>query len=81
MQTSKLYLSEEAMEALSWYAMSDGGYFSDSHEAFDALDEMYDLVCKEDIEEGTYAWICDYAGGKFYTQVSPEDNQWFPEGI
>jgi hypothetical protein len=81
MPTPNLYLSDEAREALCWYALSDGHAYFTPHEAFDALDEMYDLICKEDIEDGTYAWVCDYAGGQFYTEVHPADNMWMPEGI
>ena len=42
-----------------------------SQDAFNALDEMFDLVPEQNIGGGTYVWVCDYAGGKFYTKITP----------
>ena len=52
-----------------------------TQEAFDVLDQVFDLVAEQDVNNGgTYQWVCDYAGGKFYTQV---DDQyiWLQDGI
>ena len=50
-----------------------------SQDAFDALDEMFNLVPEQDIEHGAYVWVCNYAGGKFYTKIRP--NIWLQDGI
>lgn len=50
-----------------------------SQDAFNALDEMFGLVPEQDIDGGTYVWVCDYGGGKFYTKITP--NIWFQDGI
>lgn len=50
-----------------------------SQDAFNALDEMFGLVPEQDIDGGTYVWVCDYAGGKFYTKIQP--NIWLLDGI
>ena len=50
-----------------------------SQEAFDVLEQMFNLIPEEDIGGGTYVWICDYAGGKFYTKITP--NIWLQDGI
>ena len=50
-----------------------------SQDAFNALDEMFGLVSEQDINSGTYVWVCDYAGGKFYTKITP--NTWLQDGV
>jgi len=52
-----------------------------TQEAFDLLDEVYGLVPEQDLENGcTYQWVCNYSGGRFYTQVV-EDHIWLNNGI
>ena len=50
-----------------------------TQEAFNVLDQHFGLVPEQDIDGGTYVWVCDYAGGKFYTKITP--NIWLQDGI
>lgn len=52
-----------------------------TQEAFDILDEIYVLIPQQDLGDGTYEWVCNYAGGKFYTRVDDAVSVWFPQGI
>ena len=49
--------------------------------AFNILDEMYGLIPQQDLGDGTYQWVCDYSGGKFYALVGAEDSVWIQDGI
>lgn len=53
-----------------------------TQEAFDILDGHYGLVPEQDVQGNghTYIWVCNYAGGRFFTEVS-EDWLWLPDGI
>ena len=58
-------------------------------EAFEILDEMYGgLIPQQDLDNGTYEWVCDYAGGKFYQEVLTDEQVeeqfirlWLRDGI
>lgn len=52
-----------------------------TQEAFDILDEIYGLIPQQDLADGTYEWVCNYAGGKFYTRIDNEDSIWLSDGI
>lgn len=53
-----------------------------SQEAFDVLDETFDLVPEEDLENGcSYQWVCNHSGGRFYTLVTDEQYIWLNNGI
>lgn len=52
-----------------------------TQDAFDILDEMYELIPQANLEDGTYKWVCNYAGMKFYTRVDSEDMIWLNDGI
>jgi hypothetical protein len=79
---AQLTLSNQAYSDIQSY-MNDTDTIALSNDiAFDLLDEMYDgLVPHEDIGEGTYQWVCNFSGGKFYARVGSEDSLWFPQGI
>jgi hypothetical protein len=79
-----------AQLTLSNQAYSDiQSYMDDTHKiaisndiAFDLLDEMYGgLVPHEDLGDGTYQWVCNFSGGKFYARVDDTVSLWFPQGI
>jgi len=80
--TAQLTLSNQAYCNIQTY-MNDTDTLALSNDiAFDLLDEMYDgLVPHEDIGQGTYEWVCNFSGGKFYALVGNEDSLWFPQGI
>lgn len=70
-----IYISNKAAEALDAYCASQG--HSDplipAEECFNQLDEMYNLVPEQDIDGGTFEWVCNYGGGRFYTKVEQHD--------
>jgi hypothetical protein len=80
--TAQLKLSNQAYCNIQTY-MNDTDTLALSNDiAFDLLDEMYDgLVPHEDIGQGTYEWVCNFSGGKFYTRVDNEDSLWLRDGI
>ena len=53
-----------------------------TQEAFNVLDQHYGLVPEQEVQGNgrTYVWVCNYAGGRFFTEVS-EDWLWLPDGI
>jgi len=80
--TAQLTMSEEAHVNMQTYMDQMAIVVLSNETAFDLLDEMYGgLVPHEDIGEGTYEWVCNFSGGKFYARVGNEDSQWFPQGI
>jgi hypothetical protein len=80
--TAQLTLSTQAYSDIQSY-MDDTHKFAISNDiAFDLLDEMYGgLVPHEDLGDGTYQWVCNFSGGKFYTRVDDTVSLWFPQGI
>jgi hypothetical protein len=80
--TAQLTLSNQAYSDIQSY-MDDTHKFAISNDiAFDLLDEMYGgLVPHEDLGDGTYQWVCNFSGGKFYALVGNEDSLWVPQGI
>lgn len=42
---------------------------------FNKLNDLYNLVPEQDIETrgGTYHWVCNYSGGRFFRKVDIED--------
>lgn len=77
-----IYISNKAAEALDAHlcASYDAGAIIPAKECFNHLDEMFNLVPDQSIDGGTYVWVCDYAGGKFYTKITP-DHIWLQDGI
>jgi len=59
-------------------------------DAFDCLDEAVSqtsptgrgLVPEQDIDGGTYVYVCSYGGGNFFIEVPVEDKDiWLLDGI
>jgi hypothetical protein len=47
-------------------------------EWFDAIEEVYgELIPQQDLSEGTYEWVCTYAGSKFYVKIEEQKFNWF----
>lgn len=47
-----------------------------TQEAFDILDDAYNgLIPEQDLGDGTYEWVCDYAGGKFYQEIITDEQE------
>ena len=80
--TAQLTLSNQAYSDIQSY-MDDTHKIAISNDiAFEILDEMYGgLVPHEDLGDGTYQWVCNFSGGKFYARVDNEDSLWVRDGI
>ena len=80
--TAQLTLSNQAYSDIQTYMNDTDTIALSNNNAFDLLDEMYGgLVPHEDLGDGTYQWVCNFSGGKFYAHVGNEDSVWFPQGI
>jgi hypothetical protein len=81
--TAQLTLSTQAYSDIQSYIDVDSPKFAISNDiVFDFLDEMYGgLVPHEDIGDGTYKWVCNFSGGKFYANVGNEDSICLRDGI
>ena len=80
--TAQLTLSEDAHVNMQTYMDQMAIVVLSNETAFDLLDEMYGgLVPHEDIGQGTYEWVCNFSGGKFYARVDNEDSLWVRDGI
>lgn len=77
--TNQLTLSKTAHEDILMYMDQIALPYD---QAFEILDEMYGgLIPQEDLGNGTYEWVCNYSGGKFYAEVEVEDSIWLSDGI
>ena len=80
--TAQLTLSEDAYIGIQNFMNQIDAVALSNDIAFDILDEMYGgLVPHEDIGQGTYEWVCNFSGGKFYASLDTQNSQWFPQGI
>lgn len=80
--TAQLTLSEDAYIGIQNFMNQIDAVALSNDIAFDILDEMYGgLVPHEDIGQGTYEWVCNFSGGKFYARVGNEDSIWLRDGI
>jgi len=79
---NNLTLSKQSHHNIQTY-MNDTDIVAISNDiAFHLLDEMYGgLVPHEDLGQGTYEWVCNFSGGKFYALVGNEDSMWVRDGI
>ena len=80
--TNQLTLSKTAHEDILRYMDQIAEIALPYDQAFEILDEMYGgLIPQEDLGNGTYEWVCNYSGGKFYAEVEVEDSLWLSDGI
>jgi hypothetical protein len=75
-------LSNHTYDLVHEYTKDDPSFTGKMEQVFDAVDAVHGgVIPQEDLGEGTYQWVCNYGGGKFYTRIDNEDSIWLRDGI
>ena len=75
-------ISNKAYDLFREYTKNDPSFNGRMEYIFNVIDTVHGgLIPQQDLSEGTYEWVCDYAGGKFYTRIDNEDSIWLRDGI
>jgi hypothetical protein len=75
-------LSNHTYDLVHEYTKDDPSFTGKMEQVFDAVGAVHGgVIPQQDLGDGTYEWVCDYAGAKFYARVDNEDSLWFPQGV
>jgi hypothetical protein len=75
-------ISNKADALIQELIKNDATFTGRLEQIFEMIDTVHGgVIPQQDLGDGTYEWVCDYAGAKFYARVDNEDSLWFPQGI